>query len=127
MSQKEHINRLNEEVDSLKSKIIALHREDYILQAIDIIMKDIALLTPRETAIAIIEIFYIGTLNPLTLEGCPSCSIEGPARMLYILEDEVDKFQEIIDELRDLVPDYIESILIELEDYIEGIFDGFGI
>ena len=127
MSQKEHINKLNEEVDSLKLKIIALHREDYIRQAIDIIMKYIVILNPRETAIAIIELFLIGTLNPLTLEGYPSFSIEGPARMLYVLEDEVDKFQEIIDELRDLVPDFIENILVELDDYIEGIFDGFGI
>ena len=122
-----HINSLNEEIDSLKLEIITLHREDYVLQAIDIIMKYIDLLTPRETAIAIIEIFYIGTLNPQTLEGYLSFSIEGPARMLYILEDEVDKFQEIIDELRNLVPDFIENILIELDDYIEGIFDGFGI
>ena len=122
-----HINSLNEEIDSLKLEIITLHREDYVLQAIDIIMKYIDLLTPRETAIAIIEIFYIGNLNPQTLEGYPSFSIEGPARILYILEDEVDKFQEIIDELRNLVPDFIENILIELDDYIEGIFDGFGI
>jgi hypothetical protein len=122
-----HINRLNEEVNTLKSKIIALHREDYVRHAIDIIMKYIDLLNPKETAFAIKELFFIGTLNPLTLEGYPSFSIEGPARMLYVLEDEVDKFQEIIDELRDIAPDSIENILDELHDYIEGIFDGFGI
>ena len=127
MSEKEHLNRFAEKIDSIKSTILEVHRDDYIRHAIDILVKYVDILTPREIAIATNELFFIGTLNPFTLEGYPSFSIEGPARMLYVLEDEVDKFQEIVDELRDLAPDLIENILAELDDYIEGIFDGFGI
>ncbi len=127
MSQKEHLNKINEEINTIKSKVTVLHRDDYIRHAIDLVMKYVDILNPKEIAFAIKELFFVGTLNPLTLEGLPTFSIEGPARTLYVLEDEVESFQEVIDELRDLAPDEIENILAELDDYIEGIFDGFGI
>jgi len=127
MSQKEHINRFAEKIDTVKSTITDVHREDYIKHAIDTLMSYIDILIPREIAVAIKELFFIGSLDPAILEGHPTFSIEGPARTLYVLEDEIENFQEIIDELRFLAPDVIENILAELDDYITGLSDGFGI
>ena len=127
MSEENFLEDLRKDIDSTRAQISEVHREEYIKHAIDVLMKYINDLTPLDIAFALKELFFIGTLDPSVLEGHPAFSTEGPARALYILEDYKDKYDSIIEELRNLVPNEIDNILVELEDYTEGIFDGFGI
>ena len=127
MAEQEIKKKLNDEIKSIIATITNVHREDYIKHAIDTLMKYVDILTTKEIAKVIEELFFIGTIDPSILEGHPTLSTDGPARALFVLEDEVENLQDIIEELRDITPDLIEAILIELDDYIEGIFDGFGI
>ena len=127
MSDDKYLEELRKDIDATRSTITEIHREDYIKHSIDVIMKYFESLTPIDIAFAIKELFFIGSLDPSVLEGHPTFSIEGPARTLYVLEDYDDQFHAVIDELKILVPNEIDNILLELEDYTEGIFDGFGI
>ena len=127
MSEEDYLEKLRNDIDSTRLTITEVHREDYIKNSINLIMKYIDKLTPNDIAFAMKELFFVGSLDPSVLEGRPAFSIEGPARTLYVLEDYVENVQVIIDELRIIAPNLIDEILIELEDYTDGLFDNFGI
>lgn len=126
MTENEDKNKIWDEIDSIVLTVTDIHRSDYITHAINVIINNITILSPKEIVLAMKTLFFIGTLDPSVLEGHPTFSIEGPARTLWNLEDHIN-IESVIDELKIISTDLTKEILNELEDFKEGIFDGFGI